>query len=237
VYLLHGCCDDYLSWTRSTDVEALSRASDVLVVMPDGGDVGFYSDWLNGPGWETFHSVELPALLSARYRAGDRQAVAGVSMGGLDYAAHHPGRYTAAASFSGIVHTRLSEDVTQDYRGLLRSRGVDDPDALWGNPYGDVDTWMRHNPYDLAGALRGTSLFVSAGDGRAGPLDPPEAASAPLDGIETSIDAQNRAFVDRLHALDIPVQAGLYTPGTHNWVYWQRELHRAWPLLTAGLTS
>jgi len=36
LYLLHGCCDSYVSWTRSTDIEQLSAASDVLVVMPDG---------------------------------------------------------------------------------------------------------------------------------------------------------------------------------------------------------
>ena len=62
LYLLHGCCDSYVSWTRSTDIEQLSAASDVLVVMPDGGRVGFYSDWLNGPGWERFHTEELPQL-------------------------------------------------------------------------------------------------------------------------------------------------------------------------------
>jgi diacylglycerol O-acyltransferase / trehalose O-mycolyltransferase len=27
----------------------------------------------------------------------------------------------------------------------------------------------------------------------------------------------------------------LYGLGTRNWVYWQRELHRAWPLLTSTL--
>ena len=77
VYLLHGCCDDYLSWTRSTDIEELSATTDVLVVMPDGGRVGFYSDWLDGPGWETFHAVELPALLADRYRAGEQRSLAG----------------------------------------------------------------------------------------------------------------------------------------------------------------
>jgi diacylglycerol O-acyltransferase/trehalose O-mycolyltransferase len=41
LYLLHGCCDTYQSWTRSTDVEALTAHSDVLVVMPDGGKAGF----------------------------------------------------------------------------------------------------------------------------------------------------------------------------------------------------
>ena len=50
LYLLHGCCDSHLSWTRSTDVERLSARDDVLVVMPEGGRVGFYSDWRRGPG-------------------------------------------------------------------------------------------------------------------------------------------------------------------------------------------
>jgi diacylglycerol O-acyltransferase / trehalose O-mycolyltransferase len=48
LYLLHGCCDTYESWTRSTDVEHLPQLRDVLVVMPEGGDVGFYSNWRDG---------------------------------------------------------------------------------------------------------------------------------------------------------------------------------------------
>jgi poly(3-hydroxybutyrate) depolymerase len=40
LYLLHGCCDSYLSWTRSTDIEELSANLKALVVMPDGGEVG-----------------------------------------------------------------------------------------------------------------------------------------------------------------------------------------------------
>jgi hypothetical protein len=30
-------------------------------------------------------------------------------------------------------------------------------------------------------------------------------------------------------------QVDLYGAGTHNWVYWQRELHAAWPLIAGGL--
>jgi hypothetical protein len=43
LYLLHGRCDTYESWTRETDVEELRRLRDVLVVMPEGGEVGFYA--------------------------------------------------------------------------------------------------------------------------------------------------------------------------------------------------
>jgi S-formylglutathione hydrolase FrmB len=152
LYLLHGCCDTYVSWNRSTDIEPLTRNLDVLVVMPDGGTVGLYSDWLSGPGWETFHTQELPALLATAYRASGRAVIGGVSMGGLgalDYAARHPGMFTVAASFSGVVHTRLSPEVKQDYLGLIQSRG-EDPLGLWGDPNSDVDVWRAHNPYDLA---------------------------------------------------------------------------------------
>ena len=234
LYLLHGCCDSYVSWTRSTDIEQLTQRSDLIVVMPDGGKAGFYSDWQSGPGWETFHTTELPALLVQQYRASAVAAVAGVSMGGLGalgYAARHPGMFTVAASFSGIVHTRLSKDESQGYLGLVQSQG-EDPRALWGDPDANVDTWKQHNPYDLAPRLKGVRLFISAGNGRPGPLD---GADANQDSIEAAIGAENRAFAHRVEQLGLNAQIDLYGSGTHNWVYWQRELHRMWPLISDGL--
>jgi diacylglycerol O-acyltransferase / trehalose O-mycolyltransferase len=235
LYLLHGCCDSYLSWTRSTDIEQLTRKRDILVVMPDGGKVGFYSDWRTGPQWETFHTQELPQLLAAQYRANGKAAIAGVSMGGLGalgYAARHPGMYTAAASFSGIVHTRLSADTSQGYLGLVSSQGTADPLALWGDPETDAAAWKLHNPYDLAPQLDHIPLFISAGNGQPGSLD--ESGAAP-DSIEPYINAENKKFVQRLREVGADVTVDLYGNGTHNWVYWERELHRAWPLLTNKL--
>jgi diacylglycerol O-acyltransferase / trehalose O-mycolyltransferase len=237
LYLLHGCCDTYLSWTRSTDIEQLTRKRDLLVVMPDGGPVGFYSNWRTGPQWETFHTQELPQLLAAQYRANGKAAIAGVSMGGLGalgYAARHPGMYSAAASFSGIVHTRLSSDASQGYLGLVSSQGTPDPLALWGDPEADAATWKQHNPYDLAPQLTRIPLFISAGNGDPGPLDEP--GTAP-DSIEPSINAENKKFVQHLRKVGASVTVDLYGDGTHNWVYWQRELHRAWPILTSKLES
>src|SRR5215217_2351260 len=40
LYLLHGCCDTYVSWTRSTDIERLSAQLDALVVRPTAGRSG-----------------------------------------------------------------------------------------------------------------------------------------------------------------------------------------------------
>jgi len=229
LYLLHGCCDSHLSWTRSTDVERLSARDDVLVVMPEGGRVGFYSDWRRGPAWERFHLRELRQILEQRYRAGGRGAVAGLSMGGMGamtYAARHPDFFRAAAAFSGLLHTRLDSGTVS---GLLQVEGEDSA-GLWGDP--DGKRWAAHNPYDLAGRLRGTRLFVSSGTGSPGPLDPSGASG---DRIEPIVLRESAAFVARLRRLEIAARVDLYGPGTHTWPYWQRELHRSWPLLMGAI--
>jgi diacylglycerol O-acyltransferase / trehalose O-mycolyltransferase len=236
LYLLHGCCDSYVSWTRSTDIEELPELRKVLVVMPEAGPVGFYSNWRGsggepGPAWETFHVDELRGLLERRFGAGSRRAVAGLSMGGLGaiaYAARHTGLFHAAASFSGLLHP------LQDAALLLglMSDYTPDPRAIWGDPHGNRATWAGHDPTELAGRLPGIPLFVSAGDGRPGPLDD---AAARRDAIEATVLGESRAFVRRLRRLRIPVHAHFYGPGTHAWPYWQRELRRALPTLLEPL--
>jgi S-formylglutathione hydrolase FrmB len=234
LYLLHGCCDDYRSWTRYTDIAARSAHTEALIVMPDAGPVGFYTNWLQGPHWETFHLVELRHILEQHFRASDVRAIAGVSMGGLgalSYAARHPGMFRAAASFSGVVDTRLSPQESSAYQQLVSSYGQD-PEDLWGDPTTAAATWAAHNPYDLAAELRGVRIYLSAGTGTPGPLDPDGTAQDP---IEASIHAENVAFARRLRSLHIPIATDFYRPGTHSWPYWQRELGRAWPMLTASL--
>jgi diacylglycerol O-acyltransferase / trehalose O-mycolyltransferase len=234
LYLLHGCCDSYDSWTRSTDVEELTADSDVIVAMPDGGRAGFYSDWRDGPAWERFHVDELHQVLVDEYRASDVRAIGGLSMGGLGaltYAARHPGTFRAAASYSGIVHTRLTQRQSWGYVELLEAEG-EDYLALWGHPERDAETWAQHNPYDLAEQLRVTALFLSVGSGAPGPLDPPGVS---VDSIERSLALENEAFASRLAELGIPVQISFYGPGTHTWPYWERELHVSWPMFTRAL--
>jgi alpha-glucoside transport system permease protein len=244
LWLLHGCCDTYQSWTRSTDVEQLDELADVLVVMPEAGQVGFYSDWRapgrGGPSrWETFHLTELRQLLERDWRAGNRRVVAGLSMGGLGamaYAARHPGLFRAAASYSGLLHTRYQGDPLPGPRMIQDLLGDfdEDPDALWGDPRRHGELWAAHNPYDLAPQLRGVGLFVSVGNGQPGPLDGP-ATNGQLQQIEQALYPQNLAFVERLRQLGIPVRFDNYGPGIHNWPYWQRELHRSLPLLLGAL--
>jgi diacylglycerol O-acyltransferase / trehalose O-mycolyltransferase / mycolyltransferase Ag85 len=236
LYLLHGCCDTYDSWTRSTDVEALTSQTDVLVVMPEAGAVGFYSDWWNHgaggpPAWETFHLTEVRQILERGYRAGARRAIAGLSMGGLgalSYAARHPGMFRSAASYSGIVHTTYRPGTII---GLVRNFGAD-PFALWGDPVQQASIWAAHNPYDLADKLRGIPLYLSSGDGNPGPLDPPGTAADP---IEQWIHPQNESFAARAEALHLRLTTDFYGAGTHSWPYWQRALHRSFSMLMCSI--
>src|SRR5262249_4992509 len=152
------CCDTYDSWTRSTDVARLAEPSGVIVVMPDGGRAGFYSDWWNGgqlgpPARGTFHLDELRAGPGRDYPAGDGRVIAGLSMGGLGafcYAARRPGMFAAAAAFSGPLHTTYS--ALDGFGGpegiayILTSQG-EDPLGPWGDVRQQPGVWAEHNPY------------------------------------------------------------------------------------------
>ncbi len=126
-WLLHGCCGNYTSWTSMTDVAATGSLRDVLVVMPEAGWNGWYSDWWNygeggDPAWETFHTVELRHLLERDWGASPNRVVAGLSMGGqgaLLYAARHPGMFKATAAYSGSAHPLLNDESVDRILGLF----------------------------------------------------------------------------------------------------------------------
>jgi diacylglycerol O-acyltransferase / trehalose O-mycolyltransferase len=235
LYLLAGCCGAPDDWTRETDVEDLRALRDVLVVTPEAGAQGWYSDWWNhgaggAPKWETFHVTELRRLLEREYGAGQRRAIAGLSMGGtgaMNYAARHRGMFRAAASYSGVVHPLADP---YGVINLIRDLGEEDPYAIWGDPLAQIDIWIAHDPVYHAESLRGVGLFLSVGNGTAGPLDPPGA-----DDGEGGLQGMNLSLYARLRQLGIPVTADFYGPGTHSWPYWERELHRSLPMLLSAL--
>lgn len=227
LYLLHGATGMHSDWTQFTDAEDVTASTDLLVVLPDAGDFGFYSDWWNQgkggpPKWETFHLVELRQLLERNWHAGDKRVVAGLSMGGygaMEYAERQPGFFLAAASFSGALDPIVGQiDI-----------GTDD---LWGDPVAQVDNWRAHDPTINVAALKGTALYVSYGDGGKGPLDRVE---PPSDDLEPWIADQNRAFVGALAKAKIPATIEAYGPGSHDWPYWERGLHASLPLLLKAL--
>ena len=237
LYLLHGCCDRFDRWSTETDIAKLPQLRNVLVVMPDGGPVGYYSDWWNNgkggtPAWETFHVRELLPLVESKYGGGPKHAIAGLSMGGLGallYAARNPGVFRAAASFSGVVHP-LTDGFSL---ALAYSFGQYNENSLmlWGDPQAQRAIWEQHDPYYLTAKLKGIPLFLSAGDGTPGPLDKTDSS----DPNEQFLGQMNRVTAAQFKKAGLNVTTDFYTPGTHNWPYWERELHRALPLLLTAL--
>jgi S-formylglutathione hydrolase FrmB len=227
LYLLHGAWDDYTSWTRETDVEELTADLPLLVVMPDGGREGFYTDWWNEgdggpPAWETFHLSEVRDILERDWRASDERVIAGLSMGGygaMHYATAHPDLFEAAAAFSGVL-----DPVGADFSGSYE---------LWGDREEQAENWAAHDPVAMAEALRGKPLYVSWQDGQPGPLDSPGTTAESYD-LEAWVAPQNEAFVARLEELGIPVTT-VTGSGAHEWPYWEQGLHDALPMLLKAL--
>ncbi|WP_329046994.1 esterase family protein [Amycolatopsis sp. NBC_01488] len=248
VYLLAGetRLQDYRGWSANTDVRRLADDADVLVVMPGSGPAGFFTDWWNyGKDlalnqWETFTAAELPQLVDRGYRGDGRRAAAGLSLGGygaIELAARRPGVFRYAASYSGNLNPAgpAGELLTD---AIVASAHLD-PEALWGDRRREPARWEAHDPVVNADRLRGTELYLSAGNGLPGPLD----AKLPVDVLpgamllEFLCGGQTTAMADRLHALGVPVTAELYGPGTHQWAYWQEQLHKTWPRMLRVVTS
>jgi len=231
LYLLHGSDGDWRAWTDQGHAERLTEGFDAIVVMPDGGAEGWYTDWAPSSSgdsrgaWERFHLGELVPWVDAHLPTiaqRSARAVAGLSMGGfgaLSYAARRPDLFVAAASFSGAVD--------------LGTPAGSAPDVVDAEPWGpwtaaDAVTWRAHNPADLAANLRGLALTLRAGNGDAG---------GPLGGgddpLERTLHAQNDSMATRLRRLRIPVTYDDYGAGAHDWPYWERDLARTLPSLTA----
>jgi diacylglycerol O-acyltransferase/trehalose O-mycolyltransferase len=228
LYLLHGADSDYRSWTRYGDAQAITAHAPVIVVMPDGGSDGWYTDWYEGdrpvqPRWETYHVGELVPWIDATYRtiaARRGRAIAGLSMGGygaLSYAARHPGTFAAAASFSGALEVGSA--------------------AAWGERSANEARWRAHLPISIAAGLRRLALVeLRTGDGRPGPLDP--RGTKPGCGacaLERYLRSSNVRLHARLRALGIRHVWDDYGPGTHAWPYWRRDLRETLPDLVRVL--
>jgi len=215
LYLLHGSPGSAAASTE-LDIEKLTEGMGLVVVMPDGGDDGWYTDWPNGaqPRWETFHIRELIPWIDAHepvIAARSKRAVSGVSMGGfgaMSYAARHPDVFAAAASFSGALDLGAPPGAGPSIVGV----------EPWGPWTGPEIGWRGHNPADLAANLRGVSIQILFGDGYLGP-----------DDLETRLAVQSRSFAAAAGAAGIPREVIDLGPVGHQLDTWNAEIADALP--------
>ncbi|MEO5877777.1 MAG: alpha/beta hydrolase family protein [Streptosporangiaceae bacterium] len=261
LYVYSGGPDTYTKWSEETDIKDYAARNDVIVVMPDSGKGGAFVNWYNrgkfgGPNWETFHTEELPQLIERNFHGSGVRAAMGISSGAegaVTYAARRPGLFRYVASFSGVLHPTMPGIPAALVLLELAADPTRDPTLKWGNPVWDRKNWEAHDPYVLAENLRGTGLYISSGTtGLFGPLDPPwaealkiahgsavQAVALYASGSisEKMVGVTDRSFTRRLEQLNIPATVHLYGDGLHQWKYWVREYHTAWPLIMKALNA
>jgi S-formylglutathione hydrolase FrmB len=240
--LLHGAFGSYTDWTRSGDAEAITAGLPLIVVMPDGGRGGWYSDWYNGgafgpPRWETYHLRQLLPWIESHYRAvGARRgrAVAGLSMGGfgsMSYASRHPDLFAAAAAFSGGVDPNTPPGVAEGIVNVTSALDGGAPGDVAGPRATQDVRWRGSGPWDLAENLRPVSVTLRTGNGEpGGPLD----SSTTPDAIERIVHVENVSLHERLRRLGIPHLWDDYGPGNHSFPYWSRGLRKTLPRIMAA---
>ncbi|MCS4535972.1 alpha/beta hydrolase-fold protein [Corynebacterium sp. HS2168-gen11] len=231
-------------WTSETNIEQLFADKNVNVVLPIGGQSSFYSDWLqenNGKHymWESFLMKELIPILNKGYRSNGNRAVLGLSMGGtaaINLAERFPDRFAFAGSFSGYLDT-TSVGMPDSIRVAQKDAGGYDTEAMWG-PVGSQE-WIDHDPKLGVEALRGKTVYVSAGSGRDDFGQPGSVAKNPANtagiGLEVISRMTTQTFLDHAKRGGVDVIAVFRPSGVHDWPYWQFELGQAWPHIATAL--
>ncbi|MFC9931908.1 alpha/beta hydrolase [Streptomyces sp. NPDC127190] len=179
-YLLHGAPDDpadpYLAYP------ALTSATSMITVIPDGGLRGWYTDWLDqntaagAQNWETFHIDQVIPFIDSNLRtvAGKQgRAIGGISMGGfgaLHYAQAHPELFSQVATFSGADDLSRDEAVI---RGAVVATLTDVGAPLCGSSSASSSTCaMNFGPPVSSDAIFGSPYPVLDADWRWNEADP-----------------------------------------------------------------
>ncbi|MGC4963074.1 alpha/beta hydrolase [Gordonia sp. DT101] len=254
-YLLNGAGggEDSATWAAKTDYVKFFADKNVNVVTPIGGAFSYYTDWrhddpvLGRNKWQTFLTKELPPLIDKEFGTTKVNAIAGISMAGtsvLNLAIAAPHLYRSVAAYSGCART--SDPVGQAYiRMVVADRGQGNLDNMWG-PVGGPG-WRENDPFVNAAKLRSTKVYMTSGTGLPGPYDRPEARlvqgnpltlanQVVLGGvIEAAVNSCTQQMATRLRGLRVPMQTISRPTGTHSWEYWESDLRRTWPMLSADL--
>ena len=254
LYLLHGHGGNHTDWVTNGMEKAVGNLP-VIVVMPDGGFDGWYSDWYGSdidghvpnppPAWETFHISELLPWIDANFPTiADRRgrAIAGLSMGGfgaMSYAARHPDLFAAAGSFSGAVDMDLAYPVAGGVVGVGANfqNGKAPDDCVWGDILTQDVRWRDHDPTELVNSLNGLSLFIACGNGFPGRFDDPTRYNFGAALIEGGALYMNQGFDQALTAAHVAHTTDFYGGGTHTWPYWIDDLAKFAPQMTAAFAA
>jgi S-formylglutathione hydrolase FrmB len=243
LYLEHGGAGgNSAQWTTGGGVEEqITNGQPLITVMPDGGKVGWFTNWVDqsqgAQAWEDFHINQLIPWVDANLRTiatKQGRAIAGLSMGGFGavrYAQDRPDLFAFVGSFSGAVD--LGDSGTRSVVTEQATQSGFNPYGPFGNPFWPFDgTWNAVNPLNRASRLQGVSIALYAGAG-----------SNDQDVLEGTMRASADRFKAALDTAGVPAFYWMYgrpggpwgCDGGHNFGCWNFALNDAVPRMMAVL--
>lgn len=184
LYMLHGGQgpqfpgvpsggQDFRFWHQGGHMVPATAGRDIIVVMPDGGNTGWYSNpvdpWINKPrNWEFFHMNSLIPWVDATFRTipeFSARAVGGFSMGGfgaLKYAAKYYGHFSSVTSFSGPASLRREFGAVLQWAQISAAADIGNPAGLYGLPARE-DLVTADNAVENLERYRGKRLVFFSG--------------------------------------------------------------------------
>ena len=245
LYLLHGGGGvNSAQWTTGGGAtEQITANSQLITVTPDGGKVGWYTNWIDqstgAQNWADYHLGQLVPWIDANLRtiaSKSGRAIAGLSMGGfgaIRYAQDRPDMFAYAASFSGAVD--LGDYGTRSVIGQQATQYGYPPSGPFGSPFPGTDaTWNALNPVNRAGRLHGVGVALYVGSG-----------IHMFDAIERTMANSAQRLHNALDAAGVPHfywnygRPGPSVPygcdGGHNFSCWNFALNDALPRIMAAL--
>jgi S-formylglutathione hydrolase FrmB/LysM repeat protein len=216
LYLFHGGADDFRQFDF-LGIRNLTAGKPIIVVMPDGGHAGWYSNPVSsfvGPrNWETFHIAQLLPWIEANFRTYaeyDGRAVSGFSMGGfgaLKYAAKYYGHFASVSAHSGPASLRRDFGLVVHWANITSAVLDLAGGTVYGAPLWDQARVTADNPVERVDSYRNKRIFLVAGTSP-DPLNWFDSVN------ETQVLAGQREFRERLSDAGIRHEAH-EVPGGH----------------------
>ena len=216
LYMFHGGDADFRQFDF-LGIRDLTAGKPIIVVMPDGGHAGWYSNPVGsfvGPrNWETFHIAQLLPWIEANFRTYaeyDGRAVSGFSMGGfgaLKYAAKYYGHFASVSSHSGPASLRRDFGLVVHWANITSAVLDLGGATVYGAPNWDQARVSADNPVERIDSYRNKRIFLVAGTSP-DPLNWFDSVN------ETQVLAGQREFRERLSDAGIPHESH-EVPGGH----------------------
>ncbi|MER5481513.1 esterase family protein [Streptomyces sp. NPDC002734] len=171
LYLLHGGLQDFITFDRE-GIRAWTAGKRIIVVMPDGGHAGWYSNPVSSNvgarNWEQFHINQLLPWVEANFRTYaeyDGRAVSGFSMGGfgaLKYTAKYYGHFASVSAHSGPASMRRDGGLVTHWANLSSATDLGGG-SVYGVPFWDEARVNADNPVQRIESYRNKRVFLVAG--------------------------------------------------------------------------